>query len=63
MSYASLDQKHQHLQDLWLGTDLVRKLRGCPGSVVVSTGEHESQNGGQQTGLDMAAGHLGMGVD
>lgn len=35
-----------HMQDLQLGHNLDRELRGCPDSVVITTGEHESQNGG-----------------
>lgn len=41
----------------------VRELRGCHGWVVVSTGEHESWNGGNELGLDVTAVYLGIDVD
>lgn len=53
---------HQHTQDLWLGRDLVRELKGCPSWIAVPTGEHERLNGAK-TGLHVASAFLGMGVN
>ena len=39
-----------HLQDRWLGVDLVGELRRCPGWAVVPAGERESHN--EDEGLD-----------